>query len=320
MFRTQESDAEGKVTASNSNSAIARPLPGHRRWIDLCGQDEAQLSLLAERFGFHPLTIEDCAHFDQRPKLESYGDYLFVVLHGFRPISDEQPITDPFELHIFLGRDYLITVHSEPIPALELVWKRVAADDRSLHHGTDFVCYLLADSLIDAYFPVLDQISLIVDDIEERVLDSHQDVALSEIFIYKRMLVSLRKILAPQRDVLLLLAKQNDGWVDERTSLYFRDVFDHVLILTESVESTRDLLGNALDAYLWHASQRTNEIMKRLTLLSAIFLPLTFVTGFFGQNFEHLPFGNQVLFGLMLLSCAAIPGGMIYYFIRSKWF
>lgn len=320
MFRSQESDANGKTIVSHNDSAVAPPLPGHRRWIDLCEQDDAQLALLAERFGFHPLTIEDCAHFDQRPKLESYGDYLFVVLHGFRTISDGPPITDPFELHIFLGRDYLITVHSEPIPPLELVWKRVAADDRSLHRGTDFVCYLLADALIDAYFPVLDQISLKVDDIEERVLDSHQDVALSEIFLYKRLLVSLRRILSPQRDVLLLLAKQNDGWVDERTSLYFRDVYDHILILTESVESTRDLLGNALDAYLWHASQRTNEIMKRLTLLSAIFLPLTFITGFFGQNFEHLPFGNQLLFGLMLLSCAAIPAGMIYYFIRSKWF
>lgn len=320
MFRTQESDSLGKITVSESRAVIGMPENGHRRWIDLCEQDDEQLAVLAERFGFHPLTIEDCAHFDQRPKLESYGDYLFLVLHGFRPLSDQDQITDPFELHIFLGRDYLVTVHSEPIPALDLVWKRVATNDRSLHRGTDFVCYLLADALIDAYFPVLDQISLKVDDIEERVLDQHQDVEISEIFYYKRLLVSLRKVLSPQRDVLLLLARQDDTWVDERTSLYFRDVYDHILVLSESVESTRDLLGNALEAYLWNESQRTNEIMKRLTLLSAIFLPLTFITGFFGQNFVDFPFDNHLLFGFMLLSCALIPGGMIYYFIRSKWF
>jgi len=320
MFRTQETEFTGKNAVFDSDARVSPPEKGQRRWIDLCGQDEAQLAVLAERFGFHPLTIEDCAHFDQRPKLESYGDYLFLVLHGFRPLRDEEVVTDPFELHIFLGRDYLITVHSEPIPALDLVWRRVAADERSLQRGTDFICYLLADALIDAYFPVLDQISLKVDDIEERVLDQHQDVAISEIFFHKRLLVSLRKVLSPQRDVLLMLARQDDGWVDERTSLYFRDVYDHILVLSESVEATRDLLGNALEAYHWNESQRTNEIIKRLTLLSAIFLPLTFITGFFGQNFEDLPFGNHLLFGLMLFCCGIIPGGMIYYFVRSKWF
>jgi magnesium transporter len=320
MFRTQEANAYGKISVSTEDAWVSPPEKGCRRWIDLCEQDEVQLDLLARRFGFHPLTIEDCAHFDQRPKLESYGDYLFLVLHGFRPLGDQQEVTEPFELHIFLGRDYLITVHSEPIPALDLVWRRVSADERSLLRGTDFICYLLADALIDAYFPVLDQISLKVDDIEERVLDQHQDVAMSEIFFYKRLLVSLRKVLSPQRDVLLMLARQDDGWIDERTSLYFRDVYDHILVLSESVEATRDLLGNALEAYLWNESQRTNEIVKRLTLLSAIFLPLTFITGFFGQNFEDMPFGSHWLFALMLGSCSLIPCVMIYYFIRSKWF
>jgi magnesium transporter len=127
-------------------------------------------------------------------------------------------------------------------------------------------------------------------------------------------------VLSPQRDVLLVLAKPDKNWINQRTSLYFQDVYDHILILNESVETTRDLLSNALEAYLWNESQRTNEIVKRLTLLSAIFLPLTFITGFFGQNFDGMPFESNLLLLLMLLSCAAIPIGMVWYFIRSKWF
>ena len=319
MFRILETSDNSHLLVTEEQH-IGPPERGRRRWIDLCGQDADSLQLLAQRFGFHPLTIEDCAHFNQRPKLESYGDYLFLVLHGFRRLEEGAVLAEPFELHIFLGRDYLVTVHSEPIPALETVWRRAHSDASALNRGADFVSYLLADALVDAYFPVLDAISYQVDDIEERVLDRHQDVALSEIFSLKRLLVSLRKVLSPQRDVLLLLAKRGDGWIDERTALYFQDVYDHILILSESVETTRDLLGNALDAYLWSQSQRTNEIMKRLTLLSAIFLPLTFITGFFGQNFDDLPFNNRLLFAVMLISCACIPGGMIYYFIRSRWF
>ncbi|MBX3422341.1 MAG: magnesium/cobalt transporter CorA [Pirellulaceae bacterium] len=320
MFRTLETTHSGSIFGTSDLASVDLPATGCIRWIDLTAQDEAQLAILAERFRFHPLTIEDCAHFDQRPKLESYGEYLFVVLHGFRPLADDNQVPDPYELHIFLGKDYLVTVHAEPIPALETVWRRIESDSKLLHRGSSFICYLLADAIIDAYFPVLDQISIHVDDIEERVLDRHHLVDLSEIFLYKRLLVALRRILSPQRDVLLMLAKQGDGWVDERTSLYFQDVYDHVLILTESVESTRDLLGNALEAYLWNESQRTNEIMKRLTLLSAIFLPLTFVTGFFGQNFADIPFENRALLALMLISCAVIPASMVYYFKRSRWF
>ncbi len=320
MFRIQELDAAGGPATSTEERHVAPPPDGSFRWIDLSAQDDPQLAVLAGRFPFHPLTIEDCSHFDQRPKLETYGEYLFLVLHGFRlPNGDEQD-AEPLELHMFLGQNYLVTVHAEPIPALETVWKRVAAEPSLLKRGADFVCYLVSDALIDAYFPALDEIALKVDQIEDRVLDAHHEVELAEIFRYKRLLVQLRKVLSPQRDVLALLAKRGDGWIDEHTAVYFRDVYDHALRLHESVEATRDLLGNALDAYLWAASQRTNEIVKRLTLLSAIFLPLAFITGFFGQNFTHLPFDNVGMLSLMLASCIAVPAGMVYYFIRSKWF
>jgi magnesium transporter len=211
-------------------------------------------------------------------------------------------------------------VHAEPIPALDAVWTRLKGEGALIRRGVDFVSYLVTDAVVDSFFPLLDDISTQVEDVEDQVLGQTRPVELADIFRLKRLLVQLRKVLSPQRDVFALLAKRGEGWIDQRTAVYFRDVYDHVLRIHEWVEGTRDLLGNALDAYLWTASQRTNEIMKRLTLLSAIFLPLTFITGFWGQNFEGLPFESDWMMAAMLVSCAVVPAGLVYFFMRSKWF
>jgi magnesium transporter len=320
MFRVLDVDAEGNTTTTSGEERVAPPPEGTLRWIDLKAQDAAQLQVLAERFKFHPLTIEDCSHFDQRPKLEGYGDYLFLVTHGFRISAVEEEEIDSLELHTFLAERYLVTVHAEPIPALETVWKRVEGDGALLRRGTDFVSYLIADAVVDTFFPLLDEIAERIDDIEDAVLGHSDESQLHDIFRLKRSLVTLRKVISPQRDVFALIAKRSEDRIAERTAIYFRDVYDHLLRIHESVEAARDLLGNALDAYLWSASQRTNEIMKRLTLLSAVFLPLAFITGFFGQNFTDLPYGSKTLLAAMLVSCALVPTGMMYFFLRSKWF
>lgn len=179
-----------------------------------------------------------------------------------------------------------MTVHVEPIPALESVGSRLKGDPALMRRGVDFVAYLIADAVVDSFFPLLDDISLQVDPAEDRVRSRTQNVALSDRFRLKGMLVQLRELRSPQRDVFALMAKRGEGWVVQRTAIYCRDVYDHLLRTDQWVEGTRDLLGDALDAFLWTESRRTNEIMKRLTLLSAIFMPLTFVTGFWEQNFE----------------------------------
>lgn len=320
MFRVLEVGPEGPVRVSEGDEWVAPPPDGVFRWIDLEKQDDALLELLESRFKFHPLTIEDCAHFDQRPKLEEYGDYLFLVTHGFRLTeSDTEPL-ETLELHTFLGERFLVTVHVEPIPPLDAVWNRLKGEAPLIRRGPDFVSYLVADAVVDSFFPLLDDIATQVEEIEDQVLGHSRQVELSDIFRLKRLLTQLRKVLSPQRDVFALLAKRGEGWIDHRTAVYFRDVYDHVLRIHEWVEGTRDLLGNALDAFLWSASQRTNEIMKRLTLLSAIFMPLTFITGFWGQNFTGLPFDSHAMLIGMLVSCVIVPLGMVYFFLRSKWF
>ncbi len=320
MFRVITIDKATGSVISGDQLSVGPAADGFVRWIDLIHQDAVALATVAEEFGFHPLTIEDCLHFDQRPKLETYDGYLFLVIQGFHVDWDEIDKAEAIELHVFVGKGFVVTVHAHDISALDSIWNRVAQDGRLIAGGTDQLTYMIADAMIDSYFPLIDELLLRLDQLEDRVLVPSPPVSLSEIMGFKRLLIELRKILSPQRDVLALLSKRGDTMISNQVAVYFRDVYDHTLRLHESVESARELIGNVRDAHLWNASQRTNEIMKRLTILSAIFLPLTFITGFFGQNFESLPFSNRGLMYLMLCSCVAIPTGMLFYFARSKWF
>lgn len=321
MFRVLDVGREGSPRVTEGQGDVGPPPEGTLRWIDVEAQSAEELAILGERFRFHPLALEDCAHFGQRPKLEEYDGYMFVVTHAFALPAD-QPLADlePRELHAFLGSRYLVTVHSEAIEPLAETWKRIGADPALARRGIDFAYYLLADAVADANFPLLDRISDELDEIEDGILAGAGPEVLAPMFRLKRTLTTMRRVLSPQRDTFGALTKRGSALVSERTALYFRDVYDHLVRINESIEAGRDILGNAMDAYLTMVSNRTNEIMKRLTIMSAIFLPLTFVTGFFGQNFQHLPFGSDALMFAMIAACLALPIGMLWWFKRSKWF
>jgi magnesium transporter len=311
---------EGAASVTEGSDAARQPPSGVVRWIDLAGQEEEGLRLLGERFGFHPLPLEDCLHFDERPKLEEYGEYLFIVLHAFACPKGDPREVHPQEVHAFLGNGYLITVHATDVAALEAIWKRVEGDPNLARRGADFILYLVADTIVDSNFPIIDLLSEHLEGIEDSVLSAGDPGDLTRIFALKRTLVLMRKVLSPERDLFATLAKRGDPRVSEKTAFYFRDVYDHLVRIYESIDTGRDLLGNALEAHLSMISNRTNEIMKRLTLLSAVFLPLTFITGFFGQNFEHLPFHSDTLMYVMVACCILIPTGMVLLFRRSGWF
>ena len=323
MFRVMEL-REGRIELSEGTDRAGPPPDGVLRWIDLRGQDEAQLELLRDRFDLHPLALEDCAHLDQRPKMEEYRDHVFLVTQGFSSKGETVDELELQEMHAFLGERFLITVHEEEVAALEKVWKRAAGEPRLLERGTDFVYYLVADGIVDDNFPILDKIADELDELEDSVLALPRLEDLHRIFQLKRHLVAMRKVLSPQRDVFGLIARRGDPRISERTAFYLRDVYDHLVRINESIEGNRDLLGNALDAYLSAVGQRTNDIMKSLTLLSAIFLPLAFVVGFFGQNFQDLPFvhdwmrSDHLMWG-MIGVCLATPVVMLVWFKRKGW-
>ncbi|HEX2735167.1 MAG TPA: magnesium/cobalt transporter CorA [Polyangiaceae bacterium] len=324
MFRALEIDARGEPVLSEGADVAFPPNEGQRRWIDLLDPTAEDLELLRVRFGFHPLALEDCAHLDQRPKLEEFGDHTFLVTQGFGCTSERVRDLQLFELHAFLGQNYLVTVHTGEIPAVSRLWSRGCSAQSPLERGPDFLYYLIADALVDEGFPILDRIGDEIEELENEVLLRPQRDDFARIFELKRVLVQMRKVLTPQRDMIAMLARRGDARVSDRTALYFRDIFDHLVRLSESIEANRDLLGNSVDAYLSSVSNRTNEVMKYLTVLSAVFLPLSFIVGFFGQNFDDLPGFNgwshsHFLMYAMMLVCLSVPFVMLWWFKSKGW-
>ena len=288
------------------------------KWIDVQEPDEPTLVKLAERYGLHKLAIEDCMHLDQRPKLEEYPGHLFIVLQGFSCADAKLTDVIMHELHFFLGPDWVITVHEKAHLAIEAVHRRIDADPvGTLGRGVDFVAYLLADAQVDLAFPVMEAFTDALDTLEDEIFESPKRGMMQQIFELKRTLVLVRKVMSPQRDVVGLLARRGIPGVNERTTIYFRDVYDHLVRIYEQIDTNRDLLGNAMDAWLSVVANRTNDITKQLTILASIFLPLSFVVGFFGQNFDVL--GTPPFFYVMLTIMAVVPLGMVAWFKHKDW-
>lgn len=289
------------------------------KWVDVRQPDEATMLRLAQRFGLHRLAVEDCLHLDQRPKLEEYPGHQFLVLQGFTCAADSLADVTLHELHFFLGDTWLLTVHEKAHAAIEQVARRLEAEPAAtIGRGLDFVAYLLADALVDWNFPLLDRVNDAIDDLEERVFESEVTPALmQEALELKRTLVLVRRVLSPQRDVVGLLARRGVTHVQEKTTLFFRDVYDHLVRIYEQLDAARDLVGNVVDAYLSVVANRTADVSKQLTIFATLFLPLSFVVGFFGQNFERL--SRPEFFWLMLALMVALPAAMFWWFRKKEW-
>lgn len=292
-------------------------LPGPK-WIDVLHPTEDEMKGLGARFGLHKLAIEDCLHVDQRPKLEEYPNHQFIVLQGFTARERNVCELTLHEYHFFLGPDWLLSVHELPFEGLEQVRQRVRDEPRAtIERGVDFMLYLLADALVDCNFPVLDHFNDELEDLEAAVFESPRPEQMQRIFELKRTLVTLRRVLSPQRDVMGFLARRGIPNVQDRTALYFRDVYDHLVRLYEQIDAGRDLVGNVMDGYLSMMANRTSEVSKQLTIIATIFLPLSFITGFFGQNFDVL--SRREFFWTMLASVFGLPLVLVFWFKHNRW-
>jgi len=290
--------------------------PGAMRWIDLAPTPE-NLAWLGATFHFHPLALEDCAHEDQRVKFDQYPDHLFVVIHRLSPSPDDTEIVAS-ELHAFLTADVLVTVHSAPIGEVDQIMARCAREPELFGRGPDFALYLLHDAVTDVHFSLADTLTEEVETIAAEVL-SHEagpDVA-ERIALTRRQHAVLRRRLSPQREVYAALARPGQPLVREQTAIYFRDVADHLVRLTEEIDMGRDLLASSMDAYLSQTNNRLSHVTTRLTLIATIFLPLNFVAGFFGMNLEIFP--PQVSVLMVFASMVAMPVGMWVFFKRKRW-
>jgi magnesium transporter len=293
--------------------------PDAKLWVDIQWESPQEVQWLEQTFRFHPLTIEDCTHRNQRPKVDDYDDYFFVVLHSSILHHPEKEV-DTQETHFFVASNYLVTVRNDKTPQLDFVYQRYKHETALWTRGIDFLFYRISDALMDSYFPILDKIEDHIDQLEDHILAGPNEDTLKQLFVLKRDLTLLRKTVSPLRDAFNILGRGDVSPVSEKTAIYFRDIHNHLTRATELINSYRDMVGGALDIYLTTISNRMNGIMKRLAAVATIFLPLSFLAGFFGMNFQVIPYGNPVLFTLSILLFIGLPVIMAWWFYRKQWF
>jgi magnesium transporter len=288
-------------------------------WLDIEAPDEADFNLLEHTLKFHSLTIEDIRHQNQRPKVDEYPDYNFVVIFAAEWRDDE---IASLEHHLYVGPSYLITVHQERAPMLSDLQDRIAKSPELTKGQPAFLTYLVIDALVDATFPVLERLDETVDQLEDDITRKASAESLNRIYHLKHEVTELRRFLGAQRDVFQRLITHGIHLQQQDITLYYRDVYDHIVRQYETVDSLRDLLTSAMDVYLSTVSNRLNTTMKALTVIASLFLPLSFLTGFFGMNFSlltgpletpHTAFFIGV--GIMLAATAF----QLYLFRRRGW-
>jgi magnesium transporter len=289
-------------------------------WLDIENPDAADYELLEKTFKFHPLALEDIRHQNQRPKLDEYAGYVFVVLFAAEFDGEQIQIR---EQHLFLSPQYLVSVHLEPSPPLDQLRERIRANPDLTHRTLPFLFYLVVDQLVDAIFPVIEQIDEATEQLEDAIVARADPASLGRLTNLKRAIIDLRKVLGAQRDVFQRLTTHTIGMEGgQEMTIYYRDVYDHLIRQYETVDSLRDLLTSAMDVYLSTVSNRLNQVITRLTVFATLFLPLTFLTGFFGMNFAWLvahiapAWTFWVLAVGVMLATSALQ---LFYYRRRGW-
>jgi len=288
-------------------------------WLDIEAPDDADYELLEKTFKFHALTIEDIRHQNQRPKVDEYEEYNFSVLFVTELSGDELALR---EHHLFVGAHYLVTVHLEPSPELKELQERIQKSPELAHGKPSFLTYLAIDTIVDASFPILDKLDDVVDALEDEVTQKATRESLARIYNLKHTVSELRRFLGAQRDVFQKLTTHGIHLQQDDMTLYYRDVYDHMIRQYETADSLRDLLTGAMDVYLSTVSNRLNETTKALTVIASLFLPLSFLTGFYGMNFAYLV--NVVespvialVIGIATMVVATFI--QLYFFKRRGW-
>ena len=290
-------------------------------WINIDGLHQVEIvEALGEHLDLHPLVMEDIVHTGQRPKMEDYENTLFIVLKMLR-YDEVQDQIDEEQFSLILGTNWVISFQEKEGDVFDPLRDRIRnSKGRIRKMGADYLAYTLVDAIVDNYFILLEKLGDRVEALEEDLVVHPGPKALQEIHALKRELLFMRKSVWPLREVISGLQRGESALFEEHTLIYLRDVYDHTIQVIDTVETFRDMISGMLDIYLSSVSNRMNEVMKVLTIIATIFIPLTFVAGLYGMNFLHMPelkwrFGYFAVLGLM----AAIAGTMVLYFRRKKW-
>jgi magnesium transporter len=323
LYRTQ--DGQVRIDLRPDEFAQALQDPAGLLWVDFSGEPpEVCEPILRETFGFHPLAVDDALEESHVPKVDDWGEYLYLVLHAVVFDQQADDLVNTLELDVFLGGNYLVTHQTQTLAAVDRVWTNSQRDVRYLDEGAVRLLYRLADEVVADYMPAVELIDEAIDGIEDQVFERPTPSLLEQVFALKRALLRLRRIIAPQREVLNKLARGDYAVVDPGERVFFRDVYDHLVRLYDITESLRDLTGSALDTYLSVVNNRMNEVMKTLTIITTLFMPVGFLTGFFGMNFFQPVLSldawtGRVAFALMLAAVVCVPLGMLLWMRRRAW-
>jgi len=294
-------------------------------WLDIWGEALAQSeAVLRDVFHFHPLAIDDALNETHAPKLDDWGDYLYIVLHAIKYTApDHEPINLP-EVDIFVGRNYLVTYHQEEIAPLERVWLVSQTDDRIRRNGISRLLYRVADELMNEHITAVEHIEEELEEIEDEIFNGPDDDTLEQLFIQKRRVLQMRRTIGPQRLVFSALSRNHYAVIDPEAQVFFNDIYDHMVRLYDLMDSLRDLSTGSLTTYLSIVNNRMNNVMKTMAVVTALFLPLSFITGFFGMNFfapsiDTHTWTGWLPFEAAMLAMFLLPFVMFWYIRRRNW-
>jgi magnesium transporter len=287
--------------------------PDHVVWIDVEAPAEYELEALREAFGFHALTLEDCLHHHQRPKIEHYAGHSFMVFYAFEPQDEAGKDWAAREVMMFLGDRFVVSIHPEPCQAVTLAGERWRPQPGLEQEAAAYLGYLLIDAAVDTYFPRTEALTDRLEELENAIVAGTSHAVLTEIMRLKRQTLSVRRLVTPLRDIFLSLMRGPGSQFGTATYAYFQDVLDHLLRITDNLDIQRDVLASAVDLHMSAISNRTNETMKKLTVASTILMTCALIAGIYGMNFKVLPelswqHGYYWALGLMAGSALVLLG------------
>jgi len=306
-------DPNGRMRLDLSPDEIARTLVTGEGmlWVDIDTRDSDKVSMLLDIFHFHPLAVEEAVNPQSRVKLEEFDQYVLLIV---RTVAFCETTADPYDLDtvnisFFLGKNYLVTVHGADTNPVESTRELLKRKPELATHGPAKLMHAIVDQAVDAYFPIIDRLDEFMDSLEEKIFAQFDQNALREVFAVKRLVLTLRRHLAPERDALSVLTNRPSTLLTTDTQIYFRDIYDHVLRIYDSLETFRDLLSSTLDSYLTQVSNRLGMATKALSVVATVTLPFVVVSGMWGMNFERIPLHTHP-HGFMILVLAQLALGL----------
>jgi magnesium transporter len=306
-------DPKGEIRQDLSREEIARALAGGEGtlWVDIDTREHDKISMLSEIFHFHPLAIEEALNPQSRVKLEEFDRYVLLIVRtvAFCETTDDPYDLDTVNISFFLGKNYLVTVHGADTNPVDSTRELLQRKPELATHGPAKLMHAIVDQAVDAYFPIIDRLDEFMDSLEEKIYGTFDQDALREVFSVKRLVLTLRRHLAPERDALSVLTNRPSILLTPETQVYFRDIYDHVLRIYDSLETYRELLSSTMDSYLTQVSNRLGMATKALGVVATVTLPFVVVSGMWGMNFEHIPLHAHP-HGFMILMFAQLALGL----------